>query len=355
MTGAAMPPSELYPGTIDSYLSGRGSPMAGQGAAFIRAGKKYGIDPRLLVGMSVIESSAGAKLARPFNPFNWGIHQGKQYGSWEESIMDVARGMKRGYIDKGLVTPSQIVSKYAPASDNNDEGNWAKVVGGVMAQLGGNPGPVTATSASAASAFPATAAPADATPFLDPFTLSASIRDQFIQGKGSIDLTALPGTVKGAWQTPKPTPPPSVAPSAAPGTAALPGVPTGGGDPLAFVGKVEHRSGPSAPHTAEILNFVGQVGQQAGKVLTPWGNESHSLTTVNGNRSAHADGNAADIPSSGSELIRLGRAALVAAGMPPAQAAKVNGGLFNIGGKQIIFATNEGGNHHDHLHVGLRG
>ena len=127
------------------------------------------------------------------------------------------------------------------------------------------------------------------------------------------------------------------------------------GDYSKFVGTPEHRSGPSKPHSAEILNFVGQVGAQAGTKLTPWGNESHSLTTVNGNRSAHADGNAADIPASGAELIRLGRAALVAAGMDPKEAAKQKGGLWNLGGRQIIFNTHIGGNHTDHLHVGLRG
>jgi hypothetical protein len=126
-------------------------------------------------------------------------------------------------------------------------------------------------------------------------------------------------------------------------------------DTAKWVGKIEHRTGPSKPHGAEILAFVGQVGARAGKVLTPWGNESHSLTTVNGNRSAHADGNAADIPASGDELIRLGRAALIAAGMPWQEASKQTGGLFNVGSKQIIFNTDEGGNHHDHLHVGLRG
>ena len=125
-------------------------------------------------------------------------------------------------------------------------------------------------------------------------------------------------------------------------------------DASKYVGTPEKRSGPSAPHGQEILNFVGQVGAVARTKLTPWGNESHSLTTVNGNRSAHADGNAADIPASGAELIRLGRAALVAAGMSPKEAAKADGGLYNIGGKQVIFNTDIGGNHHDHVHVGLR-
>ena len=61
-------------------------------------------------------------------------------------------------------------------------------------------------------------------PFLNPNTLSRSIRDQFIQGQGTIDLTSLPGTVRGAWQTPKPRPPDVV-----PGTAATPVTPGAGG------------------------------------------------------------------------------------------------------------------------------
>lgn len=121
-----------------------------------------------------------------------------------------------------------------------------------------------------------------------------------------------------------------------------------------WVGKIEQRTGPSAPHNVAILRFVGKVGQLAGTVLTPWGNQSHSLTTTTGNRSAHADGNAADIPASGAELIRLGRTALIAAGMPAAKARKQTGGLFNVNGYQVIFNTDVGGNHHDHLHVGVR-
>jgi hypothetical protein len=41
--------------------------------------------------------------------------------------------------------------------------------------------------------------------------------------------------------------------------------------------------------------------------------------------------------------------------MSPKEARKQRGGLFNIGGYQIIFNTNEGGNHYNHLHVGIRG
>jgi hypothetical protein len=122
-----------------------------------------------------------------------------------------------------------------------------------------------------------------------------------------------------------------------------------------WVGTIKRREGPSAPHTPEILQFVGRIGRRANTVLTPWGNESHSLTTVNGRPSAHGTGHAADIPARGDELIRLGRMALIEAGADPEWAMKQKGGLFNIGGYQVIFATKEGGNHYDHVHVGIRG
>jgi hypothetical protein len=120
-----------------------------------------------------------------------------------------------------------------------------------------------------------------------------------------------------------------------------------------WVGEIEHRTGPSPAHKERTLAFVGKVAQIYGKPLTPWGNESHSLTTVNGTPSQHGTGDAADIPSTGAELIAIGQAALIAAGANPAWAKKQKGGLFNVNGRQIIFNTMMGGNHHDHVHVGL--
>lgn len=124
-----------------------------------------------------------------------------------------------------------------------------------------------------------------------------------------------------------------------------------------WVVKPAPRQGPSAPHGEEILQFVGRIGRRHGQPLEPWGNESHSLTTVSGTPSAHGTGRAADIPAKGAKLRRLGYLALLEAGMSKKDALKASrkGGLYNVGGYQIIFATNVGGNHHDHLHVGLRG
>jgi hypothetical protein len=100
-----------------------------------------------------------------------------------------------------------------------------------------------------------------------------------------------------------------------------------------------------------VVKFVQQVSAIAGTPVRIGTGTRHSRLTVSGNVSDHWGGNAADIPASGRRLVRLGQAALIAAGMPEREARKQTGGLYNVNGAQIIFATDEGGNHHDHLHV----
>jgi hypothetical protein len=115
---------------------------------------------------------------------------------------------------------------------------------------------------------------------------------------------------------------------------------------------------PGTPTSKRVLNFVGQVAGVAGvDALTIGTGTNHSKMTVSGNVSNHWTGHGADVPSSGAELLRLGRAALVAAGMNPKKARKAKGGRYEVGGWQIIFSTNtpDVGDHTDHLHVGWRG
>jgi hypothetical protein len=124
-------------------------------------------------------------------------------------------------------------------------------------------------------------------------------------------------------------------------------------------GKGRGKLGPTADRQGmrtkpKVLSFVSQIAQIVGEDLTITTGSRHSRMTVDGNVSQHWTGNAADIPATGRRLIRLGQAALIAAGMDPSQARKKQGGLYNVGGRQIIFNTHQGGNHTDHLHVGVR-
>lgn len=127
----------------------------------------------------------------------------------------------------------------------------------------------------------------------------------------------------------------------------------GQADPGKWV-QVPGRSGQWPGPGREILSFTAAIAQSYGRPLRAWDTSTHSRMTTSGRVSAHTTGDALDIPAAGARLTRLGRIALIQAGMPRAQAMKQTGGLFNVGGYQIIFNTNEGGNHHDHLHVGRR-
>jgi murein DD-endopeptidase MepM/ murein hydrolase activator NlpD len=75
------------------------------------------------------------------------VHRGQTYPSLEASINDVARGLSQNYIKQGLRTPEQIVSKYAPSSDGNNESGWSNTVSSVMRQLGAPESPQATASA----------------------------------------------------------------------------------------------------------------------------------------------------------------------------------------------------------------
>lgn len=135
----------------------------------------------------------------------------------------------------------------------------------------------------------------------------------------------------------------------APAQPASPGSTGGGSD-----GRVKI-TGPNPDRIKpQVIQFASRISSILGEPIVGSDGTGHSYLTVNGRVSQHSTGNATDIPAAGADLIRKGRAALIAAGMPAAQARKQKGGLYNVNGKQIIFNTQEGGDHTDHLHIGVR-
>ena len=57
------------------------------------------------------------------NCWGWGIYGTTvtRFDSYDEAIETVAKGIKKNYIDKGLVTASAIMKVYTPQS----KGSWA--------------------------------------------------------------------------------------------------------------------------------------------------------------------------------------------------------------------------------------
>lgn len=107
----------------------------------------------------------------------------------------------------------------------------------------------------------------------------------------------------------------------------------------------------------QLVSFARRVAGIYGKPLVGSDGTGHSYRTATGGVSQHTTGNATDIPASGRELLRMGRAALIAAGMPRKQAMRAQGGLYNVNGHQIIFHDRKrvsGSPHDDHLHISAR-
>lgn len=104
---------------IEQFYDHYNSPLSEYASVFVTVADKYKLDYRLLPSISMQESN-GAKVLPEgsFNPFGYGIYGDNSLGfrSYEEAIERVGRGIREDYIDQGLKTPYQIMTKYTPSS-----------------------------------------------------------------------------------------------------------------------------------------------------------------------------------------------------------------------------------------------
>ena len=109
---------------LKAFFRQHESPLYDHAEFLVAISDEYGLDYRLLPAISMQES--GACRVIPHNSYNcwgWGIYGNKitRFNSYPEAIEAVAKGIKMNYIDKGLTTTEQIMSKYNPSST----GSWA--------------------------------------------------------------------------------------------------------------------------------------------------------------------------------------------------------------------------------------
>ncbi len=123
--------SDARPVIIEQFLAKYKSPLAFYGEKFVEASDEYSLPWELLPSIAMQESNGGKKLPKEdcLNPFGWGVHsQGTLcFTTWEESIDKVASGLKKYYVDQGLTTTKEIMSKYNPTSYSRD-GSWGSGV-----------------------------------------------------------------------------------------------------------------------------------------------------------------------------------------------------------------------------------
>ena len=132
---------------IDAYLASKGSPMVGQGAAFMASGARWRLDPRLLVAIAGAESSFGQVTCGPNNAWGWACpNDPADFQTWAHGIDTVAEGLRRYYLDEGRTSVSLIQQKYCPVGAANDptglNSHWTANVTKFLVELGGNPATV---------------------------------------------------------------------------------------------------------------------------------------------------------------------------------------------------------------------
>lgn len=119
---------------VKNYLRKYNSPLEPFARQEVEISDKYDLDWRLLIAIAQQESNLCKKIPpNSYNCWGYGIYGNlvTRFDSYTTGMETVAKGLKKNYIDKGLVTPEEIMAKYTPPS----KGSWARGVNQFLAEL----------------------------------------------------------------------------------------------------------------------------------------------------------------------------------------------------------------------------
>lgn len=124
---SAIETGDARPVIVEKYLEKHDSPLLPYAKELLAASEKYDVDYQLIVAIAMCESNLCKKS--PEGSFNcWGFENGEtKFLSWEQALDQVAKTLRERYLDDGLVTPEEIMARYAPPSVEIG-GPWAKCV-----------------------------------------------------------------------------------------------------------------------------------------------------------------------------------------------------------------------------------
>jgi len=108
---------------LKSFFRKFGSPLYDYADKIVSESDKYGFDYRLLPAIAMQESNLCRAIPDDsHNCWGWGIYTGTvtKFDTYDAAIEAVSKGLRTNYLDKGLLTASAIMQKYAPSSN----GSW---------------------------------------------------------------------------------------------------------------------------------------------------------------------------------------------------------------------------------------
>jgi hypothetical protein len=138
-------PPTITVAQIEAVLAKYNSPAQGHGQEIYDLGLKYGINPAICLAFFIHESSAGAHPnwagRKPDGTYTHNIGniictdgwrcygRFRDYENWSQGIDDWYKLISELYVGEWKrVTVDDIIPKYAPASDNNDESAYIQGV-----------------------------------------------------------------------------------------------------------------------------------------------------------------------------------------------------------------------------------
>ncbi len=108
---------------LKSFFRKYNSPLYDYASKIVEVSDKYQFDYRLLPAIAMQESNLCRAIPEgSHNCWGWGIYGTTvlAFDSYDDAIEKVGVGLKKNYIDQGLLTASAIMQKYTPSSN----GSW---------------------------------------------------------------------------------------------------------------------------------------------------------------------------------------------------------------------------------------
>lgn len=126
--------ADARPEILREFFEKHQSPLTTHSFYLVQIADNYNLDFRLLPAIAMQESNLCKKIPEnSHNCWGFGIYGDKvtRFDTYELAAEAVAKTLRASYVDKGLLSPEEIMSKYTPSSN----GSWAYAVNQFMGEM----------------------------------------------------------------------------------------------------------------------------------------------------------------------------------------------------------------------------